>query len=86
MSDTVEHKTYKQALLEFYQAKGIPSSDIKLEVKVEGSPHCPKFRCTVKIPRVPSTQFAGYVSSFFYLFLHSANRASGLTLKLVLVQ
>jgi hypothetical protein len=60
MSDTVEHKTYKQALLEFYQAKGIPSSDIKLEVKVEGSPHCPKFRCTVKIPRVPSTQFAGY--------------------------
>ena len=31
MSDTVEHKTYKQALLEFYQAKGIPSSEIKFE-------------------------------------------------------
>lgn len=60
MSDTVEHKTYKQALLEFYQAKGIPSSEIKFEVKVEGSPHCPNFRCTLKLPRVPTTTFPGH--------------------------
>jgi hypothetical protein len=68
MSDSVEHKTYKQALLEFYQAKGTPSSEIKLEVEVKGSPHCPNFLCTVKLPRVPSTQFAGQVICFSIFF------------------